>query len=319
MQQPPQDNRLVVSVDFEEWYHSRRWLTGEQAVQVPDTAALFQRLYGSDRPAGEVVEPTRRLLDLFERYECRSTFFMLGEMAQWYPELVREVAERGHEIACHGMHHVDMTVLGPAQFAAQLRQARAVLHDVTGRSCVGYRAPNLVYESWATRVLESEGFLYDTSVCVSRSIGGKYKGWSKASIHPYRPAYEDVAREGDASLIELPLPPFPVVRLSAGSGIMTRVFGYQWSSLALRHAIRSGDTGYYFHPWECGAPPQSAGTGLKSRLFHRHMGPWMLDAVEKILKRFQGRTVTAHEAALRYVARAAAPVRSTDSTRAAAH
>ena len=296
------DNRLVVSVDFEEWYHSRRWLNGEQALQVPDTQVLFRRLYNSDRPAGEVVAPTRRLLDLFDRYQCRSTFFVLGEMAQWYPELVREIADRGHEIACHGMHHVDMTVLGPEQFAAQLRQARDVLQQVTGRTAVGYRAPNLVYESWATRILESEGFVYDTSVCVSRSIGGKYKGWAKASIHPYRPDYSDVARAGAATLVELPLPPFPVIRLSAGSGIMTRVLGYQWSALALRHAIRTGDTGYYFHPWECHERPAASGGGLKTRIFHRHMGPWMLQSVEKILRLFRGRTATAHEAATRYLA-----------------
>lgn len=296
-----QDNRLVVSVDFEEWYHSRRWLNGEQAVQVPDTKMLFRRLYDSDRPAGEVVQPTRQLLDLFDRYQCRSTFFMLGEMARWYPDLVREIADRGHEIACHGMHHVDMTVLGPEEFAAQLRQARDVLQEVTGRTAVGYRAPNLVYEAWATRILESEGFVYDTSVCVSRSIGGKYKGWSKASIHPYRPDYKDVARAGEASLVELPLPPFPVIRLSAGSGIMTRVLGYHWSAIALRHAIRSGDTGYYFHPWECGERPKASGGGLKTRIFHRHMGPWMLESVEKILKLFRGRTVTAHQAAMRYL------------------
>ena len=301
--QTSKDHRLVVSVDFEEWYHSRRWLSGEQAVQVPDTQALFRRLYNSDRPAGEVVTPTRHLLDLFDRHRCRSTFFILGEMAGWYPDLVREIAERGHEIACHGMHHVDMGVLGPSVFAEQLRQARDVLRDLTGRDVVGYRAPNLVYEPWATRILETEGFVYDTSLCVSRSIGGKYKGWSKAPLHPYHPDYDDIAKVGAASLVELPLPPFPVIRISAGSGIMTRVLGYHWSAIALRQAIRSGDTGYYFHPWECGECPKSGARSLKSRIFHRRMGAWMLNTVDKLLTGFRGRTVTAQEAAQRYLCR----------------
>jgi polysaccharide deacetylase family protein (PEP-CTERM system associated) len=297
-------HKLVLSVDLEEWYHSGRWLDGEQAARVPDTRALFRRLYSADRPAGEVIEPTRRLLDLFERHRCRCTFFVLGELAEWYPELIKEIADRGHEIACHGMHHVDMTVLGPEAFSEQIREARDLIYSITGRVCVGYRAPNLVFETWATSVLEAEGFVYDSSVCVSRSIGGKYKGWSQAPIHPYRPDYDNVARAGGASLVELPLPPFPVIRLSAGSGIMTRVLGYHWSAIALRHALRTGDTGYYFHPWEVGACPPVRGSALKSRLFHRHMGDWMLGTLDRLLTAFSGRTITALEAADRYLSTA---------------
>ena len=58
-------HRLALSVDLDEWYHSRRWVDGEQAVAVPDTTALFRRLYGRDRPIGEVVGPTHDLLALF--------------------------------------------------------------------------------------------------------------------------------------------------------------------------------------------------------------------------------------------------------------
>jgi hypothetical protein len=145
--------------------------------------------------------------------------------------------------------------------------------------------------------------VYDTSVCVSRSIGGKYKGWSRAPIHPYHPDYDDVARLGAARLVELPLPPFPVIRLSAGSGIMTRVIGYQWSAIALSRAIRTGDTGYYFHPWEVGPCPPSRGSVLKSRIFHRHMGDWMLRTLDRILTTYSGRTITALDAANRFLSR----------------
>ena len=290
-------HKLVLSVDLDEWYHSRRWIDGQQAVCVPDMPALFQRIYGSDRPRGDVIGPARKLLDVLDAHRSRATFFVLGEMATWYPELVREIAVRGHEIACHGFCHVDMTVLGPEQFRSQLRQARSVLQATTGQTPVGYRAPNLVYEPWATKILESEGFLYDSSVCVSRSIGGKYKGWANAPIHPYHPSYDNVARPGAASLIELPLPPFPGIRVTAGSSIMTRVLGYQWSAIALNTAIRTGDTGYYLHPWECGERLAAQGTTLKARLFLRRTGPWMLAALDRILTTFKGRIVTAREAA----------------------
>ena len=89
-------HRLVLSVDLDEWYHSRRWVDGRQAHGVVDNRELFQRLYGADRPAGEIIPPARALLDLFRRHGVRATFFVLGEIAQYYPDLVREIAGEGH-------------------------------------------------------------------------------------------------------------------------------------------------------------------------------------------------------------------------------
>ncbi len=287
----------MVSVDLDEWYHSRRWVDGAQAHSIPDMTALFRKLYGSDTPRGEIVSPTRVLLDLFDRFEARCTFFVLGEVAEWYPELVREIAAGGHEIACHGMHHVDMTVLGPERFEADLEKAARILEAVSGRRPSGYRAPNLVYEPWATRILERLGFTYDSTVCVSRPLCGKYKGWARAPLHPYHPSYDNIAVKGAARLAELPLPSFPVVNLSAGSGIITRIVGFEWTRLALRHRIRTGDTGFYFHPWEVAERPVASGGDVRNRVFFRRTGPWMLDAVKRLFAEFRGRTATAGEVA----------------------
>jgi len=290
------NHKLALSVDVDEWFHSRRWVDGP-LTSVPDMAVLFERLYGQPTPIGEVIGPTRTLLDLFERYGCRCTFFVLGEVAGWYPELVAEIASRGHEVACHGMHHVDMTVLGPRQFAQQLGETVHVLEEITGRRPVGFRAPNLVYQPWATRVLEDLGFLYDSTVCTSRPIGGKYKGWAQAPSCPYHPSYEAIGRPGDARLVEVPIPAVPILKLAAGSGILTRIIGYNWTLCALRSAIRRGNTAYYFHPWEVGQRPRPDGHPLRNRLFLRRTGPWMLDRVERIIRCFDGRIITARESA----------------------
>jgi len=294
--------QLVVSVDLDEWFHSRRWTEGVQREAVPDTKALFRRLYGQDRPAGDIIAPVRSILALFARHRVRCTFFALGEIAEWYPDLVRQIADGGHEIACHGLHHVDMTVLGPEAFAEQLGKAVDILVRTCGQRPVGYRAPNLVYEPWATRILEDAGFLYDTTVCVSRPIGGKYRNWSKAPLHPYHPAYDNVAAPGGAKLVELPLPSFPVIKISAGSSIFTRVIGFHWTMTALRYHTRRGDTGFYFHPWEVAAVPAAAPRGWRQAVFYRRTGAWMLDAVDRILAHFEGRVVTARAAAEKLLA-----------------
>jgi peptidoglycan/xylan/chitin deacetylase (PgdA/CDA1 family) len=277
----------------DEWFHSRRWVDGRQGAAMPDMASICRRLYGQDRPIGEVVGPTLALLDLFDRYNCRCTFFLLGEVAEWYPDLVRTIARRGHEVACHGMHHVDMTVLGREQFASDLARARDTLASLTGVAPVGFRGPNLVFEPWATSVLEELGFLYDSTVCASRSIGGKYKGWADAPSRPYRPSYDAIGRPGNARLVELPIPAFPVLKVSGGSGIMTRIVGLQWTMTALAHAIRHGDTVFYFHPWEVGPRPRPEGHRLRNSIFLRHTGPWMMRAVERVLQRYRDRIVPA--------------------------
>src|SRR4030095_8806692 len=97
--------QVGLSVDVDEWYHCR-WATGSPRSRWKDTAAVFREHYRSDRPSGELREPTRRILDLFDRHGVRGAFFVLGEVAGFYPDLVREIATRGHEVACHGFHHV---------------------------------------------------------------------------------------------------------------------------------------------------------------------------------------------------------------------
>ncbi len=292
------DGRLILSVDMDEWYHAGRWVNGQQAAAVPDMKALFQRIYGQDRPAGDFVQPTRDLLKLFKQYDVQTTWFILGEIAEWYPDLVREVADHGHEIACHGMHHVDMTVIGETAFAEQLDHALSILEDVTGVRPVGYRAPNLVYDAWATPLLEARGILYDSTVCPSRSISGKYADWADAPSQPYHPAYARIGEPGDAKLVELPVATAPLIKLPAGSGIALRMFGYQWTMTALRYHIRQGDTAMYFHPYELGQrPPLEGGSWLKRQLFLRHIGPWMLHSVERMLRHFDGRIITARMAA----------------------
>jgi hypothetical protein len=100
-------------------------------------------------------------------------------------------------------------------------------------------------------------------------------------------------------MVETPLPTFPVLRLPAATGILTRVAGRTWTLVALRQALREGDAQYYFHPYELGPRP-SIPLSLRERIFLRRLGPWMEDAVERIALRLRawGATfVTARELA----------------------
>jgi polysaccharide deacetylase family protein (PEP-CTERM system associated) len=127
------------------------------------------------RPAGATRPPryaaaTRQILSRLADRSVTGTVFVVGDVAEADPGLVREVAAAGHEIALHGWRHVPLTELGPEALRADLRKGRALLEDLTGEAVTGFRAPTFSLTAatvWATDVLAEEGFTYSSSVLPS--------------------------------------------------------------------------------------------------------------------------------------------------------
>jgi polysaccharide deacetylase family protein (PEP-CTERM system associated) len=104
---------------------------------------------------------------MLARRDVRSTFFILGWVADHHPQLVRDIADAGHEIACHSYHHQLIHTQSRAEFRADLRRAKFLLEDITGHEIIGYRAPTYSITEktlWALDVLVEEGFRYDSSI-----------------------------------------------------------------------------------------------------------------------------------------------------------
>lgn len=114
----------------------------------------------------------RRLLDFLTQGGVRGTVFVVGELAELHPHLVRDVADRGHEIALHAYRHVPLTQVDAATFQSDTKKGKALLEDLTGRAVVGYRAPifSLVPSTaWAAEILAELGFAYSSSVLPAKS------------------------------------------------------------------------------------------------------------------------------------------------------
>lgn len=281
----PQRHPLVFSVDLEEWFHAR-WATGYAKSIWRDLPTFFRDVYGGDRPRGDVIPPVRWLLDFCDRQQVRATFFILGEIAEWYPHLVREVAARGHEIACHSLRHADMSQFRPDEFARNLADAKERLEDLAGRPVRGFRAPNLVVEPWLADVLEQCGFRYDSSICPARGFRGKYANMAACSQHPYRTG-ATIQEQGRRPLWEIPITSMPFILMPAGSAIATRFFGLTWTRFALAWWNRRGSVQYYLHPYEIWTdtlPPQLS---RWARLMTRHRGPWMQEALRRIIDAYK--------------------------------
>ena len=148
-------------------------------------------------PAGRYVQMTEKILDLCAEKKCRATFFTVGRVAEVAPDLIRQIASRGHEIAYHSHAHVPLTEEDPARFRDETRIDRDRLEQLTGQSVIGFRAPRFSLtpaSRWALDVLVEAGFRYSSSVMPTA-----------VSLYGY-PAVPCLGFCWPNGLIELPLP-----------------------------------------------------------------------------------------------------------------
>ena len=229
----PEAVRHGLSFDVEEYFH-----------------ALNFRAYA--QTAGEL--PSRvegavaRVLEITGRAGVKATFFFLGAVAREHPELVRVVAEEGHEIASHGMSHETVMELGPELFREEARESRRLLEDLTGRRVLGFRASTFSITRrtlWGLDILIEEGYRYDSS------IFPVYHDRYGIPDFPPRPVRVPGRRGGD--LVELPplTLRLPFVNLPCGGGGYFRLFPLALTALAVRRMERAGlPAVIYLHPWE---------------------------------------------------------------------
>jgi polysaccharide deacetylase family protein (PEP-CTERM system associated) len=199
----------VLTFDVEEWFHT------ENLRPVCPRAAW-------DRLPQRAPEATRRVLDFLGERDLRATFFVLGLVAEQHPELVRAIAEAGHEVACHGHGHVLPSQLTAMEFRDDVLRARKLLQDLSGQPVPGYRAPSFCLERSHMAILAGCGFEYDSSYHPVR-LHDRYArfDWLGPAIRP------GIYPTGEG-LVELALPVERVgpVELSAAGGGYFRLLPY---------------------------------------------------------------------------------------------
>jgi hypothetical protein len=114
---------------------------------------------------------------------------------------------------------------------------------------------------------------------------GKFKVSQDLPQMPYRLSAGSF-KPGQGTMIEIPIPVFPYLKLPAASGIATRVIGRFWTSIALKNSLKVGDSLYYFHPYELTSPPKIGELTAYQKLFMRRTGSWMFSALESLLAGF---------------------------------
>jgi polysaccharide deacetylase family protein (PEP-CTERM system associated) len=219
-----------------------------------------------------VVGNTQKLLAIFEQFEVRGTFFVLGWVAERYPQLVRDIAARGHEIACHGFSHRLVYEQPRQEFYQETLRAKKLLEDITGSAVIGYRAASysIVRESlWALDMLVDLGFVYDSSIFPVRH--DRY-GIPNAERSPHR-----MATPNGKSIVEWPLATARILgfRLPVAGGGYFRLLPYWLSRWGLASINRRELQPFifYLHPWEIDpAQPRVAASRLSRFRHYTNLG-----------------------------------------------
>ena len=123
-----------------------------------------------------------RLLDLYDKYGVKATFFYTGHIAKLYPDVVKMAYNRGHEVGSHGLTHEvskAFDVLSPEEQLSHLKQSKQILEDIVGEEVVSFRAPAARVDKKFPQIMKEAGFKVDSSVSSQRldmmfSFGAKH-------------------------------------------------------------------------------------------------------------------------------------------------
>lgn len=280
----------AITVDLEDYYHVTAFA---DQLSAEDWASCKSRVEAN----------TERVLARFAESNCRATFFVLGWVAERYPQLIRRIAEQNHEIACHSYQHRLVYELTPDEFREDTRRAKQLLEDSGGVAVRGYRAPSFSITPeipWAFDILAELGFTYDSSVFPVHHLN---YGMPRAPRFPFRID----TRSGP--IVEFPLPTLEIGRARApiGGGAYLRLLPYWYTRWAIGffNQKENHPVCVYVHPWELDPEQPRMHGNLTARLRHyiglrgleakfaRLLGDFEFGPLGALVERFQemeGRT-----------------------------
>lgn len=224
----------VFTVDVEEWFH---------ILDVPSTPPI----QCWDQQESRVEASFRRMLDVFAEKQVRTTLFFLGWVAERHPQLVRDAAAQGHEIASHGYAHELVFKHDRRHFTEDVLRAKGIIEDACGSRVLGYRAPGFSATKdtpWFFEVLAETGHAYDSSIWPGNRNHG---GWPGALPEPH------VVRTAKGEVVEFPISMAPVFGRDLyffGGGYL-RFFPYPIILRKAREVLNARrSVVFYLHPRE---------------------------------------------------------------------
>ncbi len=243
----------IFSIDVEDYYHVSNF---DSIAPRESWGDWEQRVEGN----------TNRMLDLLDRKNVKSFCYVLGWVAERYPELVKRIAQDGHIVGSHTYWHRLVYQQGATALGIDLAMANEVLSRLSGQTIRHFRAPSFSItkqSSWAVSILRKHGIEHDSSVVPIRH--DRY-GIPDSPLDSYKLTC------GTESICEHPVSVLPKgpLRIPIGGGGYFRIFPWWFTRWGLKQIEKSGRTiHFYIHPWEID-PDQPRGNGLSALSKFRH-------------------------------------------------
>jgi polysaccharide deacetylase family protein (PEP-CTERM system associated) len=275
----------ALTIDLEDWYHPE----------------LVRPRLGPDEPKPQIDQSAQALLELLHSRGVQATFFIVGDVASKAPDLVRRIAEAGHEVACHGMSHRPLWKMTPNEFRQELTDfGRLMAAILPGYRLEGYRAPTFSLDNstrWALTVLREMGYHYDSSVFPLRT---PLYGVAGGPLEPYFPSPDNVAAadhgassRSSAGQASNPVLEFPMsvwswagLRVPVSGGVYLRALPMRMITWCLRQISKHRPFVVYVHPWEAYPLTPRLALPLPSRLATYYNTRAVLPRLSALLDQF---------------------------------
>jgi polysaccharide deacetylase family protein (PEP-CTERM system associated) len=259
----------AISIDLEDWF-----CVNNIKDAIPKEKWAFQEL--------RVVDNTKRLLGLFDKFNIKATFFVLGWISERVPSLIKEIDERGHEIATHGYSHSLITEITPDFFENDIKRAIEVTQSCVNQKIIGFRAPSFTITKktlWAYDILSKYEIKYDSSV-FPVGFHPDY-GISDAPLTTYKV---------NDNMIEVPLSVVELLgkRIPCSGGGYFRLFPYSVTKFLMKKCNKARrPVIFYLHPWEIDPGQPRINLPLQKKLRHYNNLNKTYGRLEKLLNDFE--------------------------------
>lgn len=234
------NSKVILTFDLEFWYN-----TEFLKKYLPKNLNQFN---------DQVLESTLPLLKLLKKYHIKATFFVLGQLAEKYPGLIKKIHQDGHEIASHGYTHKILSELNPVKFEDEIIKSVNILKKNTGQIPTGFRAPDFSLtnkSSWVIPILEKHGFKYDSSIFPFKT---KLYGNSQAPLGIYKISKNNLFKNNkNSKFIELPLAIYKNnlgIKIPIAGGFYFRFINLFFYKKLLQLIIKKRNPVIYIHPHE---------------------------------------------------------------------
>ena len=228
-------SKNLFGIDFEDWFHPE----------------LIKKYLKDDEKEPKVINGIGKILELLRKNDTSATFFVVGELLEFEPEILDKILENDHEIGFHTMYHTRLNEFNSKeQFSNELKK----FSKLTNNKSKGFRAPTFSLDSstsWAVEALVENNYLYDSSVVPAKS---SMYGHPNAQENPYKISSESIeSQDENGKLMEYPLlvTKFLGKKVPAGGGFFLRTLPMRIIKNAIKeYEKREIPATFYIHSWE---------------------------------------------------------------------